>query len=410
MSMDELTIKGQTAPEKNQIEQKKNHIDKWKGTIEGKINSSWNGGMFKPAGWMRVMQGTKIENLKIYGQMRMRTPLVTLMDRITTTVKAFDVPLSRTWINAEKYIAQRDSATRNEAGTGVTDAPTKRPQLGVWYEAQAPNTIQAGDAGVYEGDTDCTYWRDSVVGSYLPRVCTGLRNATRDLPNLNNWMGYEFMTIADLVRGYRAIHNDFNRPKETEGELIEFNDDGGTTAEDRGGGTPRIKVVGAARPYKVYTQGHLQRGRRRNNYTTNYRKTRISGEAGDMQLNAIDTLTHAEWQDKASEMLSRAENAEKNPWDIIAEIRGSKVANQGKVKLIGEREIPMNYQQVSQSPKTLKSLLYPKVHGRFSPVTANPTALVICKSAYSLSGCQIQAMSGQALRILRFILTIIKPT
>lgn len=55
------------------------------------------------------------------------------------------------------------------------------------------------------------------------------------------------------------------------------------------------------------------------------------------------------WEHKIAEARSQAENAQRNDWDIIAEIRGSQLLSEGKVQLIGERVFNLNYASVTQN-------------------------------------------------------------
>ena len=52
---------------------------------------------------------------------------------------------------------------------------------------------------------------------------------------------------------------------------------------------------------------------------------------------------------KIAEARSQAENAQKNDWDIIAEIRGSKKLSEGKVQLIGKTSLNLNYAAITQN-------------------------------------------------------------
>lgn len=57
----------------------------------------------------------------------------------------------------------------------------------------------------------------------------------------------------------------------------------------------------------------------------------------------------AAWESKIAEARSQAENSQANDWDIIAKIRGSRTATQGKVQLIGNRTINLNYAAITQN-------------------------------------------------------------
>lgn len=82
--------------------------------LPGIIGNTWNGGFITTVGFKKIYAGTTIKKYNIAGQIRMNTPLAPLATRLTTTIKAFFVPNSRVWENAEKFSAQKRQGAAGE--------------------------------------------------------------------------------------------------------------------------------------------------------------------------------------------------------------------------------------------------------------------------------------------------------
>ena len=146
------------------------------------------------------------------------------------------------------------------------------------------------------------------------------------------------------LRGRIAIYNDFERNKEYESEIQEYKTD-----------TVSNQEWASYLPYGNQVEKIANcnmRAKRENSYYTNYR-TDIQGfeesyPPEDMSADKA-LITWSQWEHKIAETRSQAENAQRNDWDIIAEIRGSQLLTEGKVQLIGEKVFNLNYASVTQN-------------------------------------------------------------
>lgn len=310
-----------SAPSQSTVKKIDGEIKKsYNQVLKGISASTWNGGICQPVAFKKIYAGTKIKNYNISGQLRSLTPLVPLTTKLTTTFKAFFVPNSRVWTNAEKFSAQKSTSGG--------------------YTKQEPYVTANAITGTGNSAltlTDYIEWRDCIASGYYPRILTGTTGT--------------FLTIGGQMsglplRGYVAIYNDYLRHKELDPEITEFKTDNISSEE--------LKKYRPTRTGGALNDACLKRrGKKRDNYYTNYR-TSLVGQTTtkypDGEVFEGQTLeNHIEWQKTIAEMRENAENAQLNDWEIIAKLRGSRVANQGKVQLIGEKSVGHNYSQVAQT-------------------------------------------------------------
>ena len=106
-----LNIKEQTPAQKNQIQNEKPNIFKSANVLQGYFSNSCNGGMIKPIAYAPVMAGTKHLEYRIKACIRMQTPKTPVFQKLKANFKAFFVPNSRVWDDAEKFLSQKGGAT-----------------------------------------------------------------------------------------------------------------------------------------------------------------------------------------------------------------------------------------------------------------------------------------------------------
>ena len=310
----------------NSILNEKPIVKKTETTLTGYLATSMNGGMIKPIYFKQVMAGEKIKDMKIRMNVKMLTPKTPSFQKLKLVLKTFFVPNKRVWTNADKFEAQKGGATQVKI--------KEIPNLGT---AQLPIFLRGqGNTNVAYTDTDL--WRDSYASSYLPRYLTSMI-----AERYNEQITWPKVSVLPL-RGFKAIYNDMLRNKEYDEPLEEYFDDGVSGEE--------------IHSYFMYNNDNAKklkklilRGRAQDSYYTNYR-TELQGEYTTQpelseRTNALSTLT--EWEKRIAEVRSQAENAQRNDWDIVAEIRGAEKINENIPLLLSTQEIPLNYSMVTQT-------------------------------------------------------------
>ena len=151
--------------------------------------------------------------------------------------------------------------------------------------------------------TDTTAWRDSIAGSYFPRI------KSTETPSQ-----IDTATEVSIIpcRGYIAIYNDYERNKELDPEVIEFNTDN-VSMDETTYYAPKLQPT-IFDNISANNCSLKYRGKKRNNYYTNYRINLV----GDKTTQYPDTTnantqtlqSHTEWQKTIAEMRQNAENAQ----------------------------------------------------------------------------------------------------
>ena len=323
----------QTPTTVNQISNAKPNIERSFRTAKGNIGGSLNGGHNRTIAWFRVMAGTKIESYKLPIKLKMLTPLSPAYQKLTATANFYFVPDSRVYESSEEYYAQA-------GGTSKTKI-TKKPTL----QGKKIPYIDTDQQSYRICLTETTLWRDTIISDYLPRV--GYFEVVDEREHA--WARQENGAVmpeydACLIRGRIAIWNDFERNKQYEAKAIEYKGDTVSDAE-----------WNSYLPISEKNHQFLSmRTRRNNSYYMDYRV-----DAQGYELNPYNALNEdndkaminwANIESQLAELRSQAENAEKNPWDIINEIYGtSKKLSEGKVQLLKRYTFPLNYASVTQS-------------------------------------------------------------
>lgn len=313
----------------NQIDQTKPAIPKSiDNYLVGYLGNSMNGGHDKTIAWKQVMAGERHKEYRIGLNMQMLTPLTPAYQTLKCTLRAFFVPNSRVWTGAENFTGQANRQTEEK----ITVIPnTYGKEIPVVRDSQGNETLL----------TNTCQWRDSWISSYIPRMY----NQHKQPEGYNNDGEMPAMSILP-IRGRIAIYNDFLRNKEYDEEWREYK---GNEVTD----TEWDFLMPKGQEYDENMDFYTGRARRQNSYYTDYRTTlqglQENAPTGNDFVGNNALLNWASWESKIAEARAQAENAQKNDWEIIAEIRGSKKLSEGKVQLIGERTFNLNYSSITQS-------------------------------------------------------------
>ncbi len=312
----------------SQIKQTKPNVPSTTSILSGYIANSMNGGHDKVIAFKQVMAGEKHKEYRLNMNIQMLTPLTPAYQQLKMTIRTYFVPNSRVWKNAEKYTAQKGGTSE-----------IKIEEIPNLYGKVIPQIIgQTENQRV--GLQNTTIWRDSFISTYIPRV-----NGNDIIFDSNYETPLPKVSVLPL-RGRVAIYNDLERNKEYSPEMMEYN---GDTVSDE-----EWESYLPLDPNK--TEFYQMRSRRENNYYTDYR-TELQGlniESPIDNTNAFwegqtQLLEWAAWESKINEARAEAENAQKTDWEIIAEIRGSKLLTEGKVQLIGQKTFNLSYNSVTQN-------------------------------------------------------------
>lgn len=322
----------------SQIENEKPNAPRTKSVLSGYIGGSMNGGHNKVIAWKKVMAGEKHYQYNLKLNMQLLTPLTPAYQQLKCTIRTYFVPNSRVWENAEKYTAQKGGA----AEIKITQIPNLQGKI-------IPPIQDTNEE--YYSLTNQDIWRDAFISSYIPRVGeninqeTDINKANIIMPRIN----------ALPLRGRIAIYNDYERNKEYDAPLQEYNSDQVSQEEWE-----------SYLPLRATQKAQLNmRAKREDNYYTNYRTEYQGFESidpitDDAMVDSQSLIQWANWESKIAEARSQAENAQKNDWEIIAEIRGSKLLTEGKVQLIGKKTFNVNYSAITQNAYNTNSEIQPE--------------------------------------------------
>lgn len=315
-------INEQSPATKNQITNKKPSIIKNANVLQGYFANSINGGHIKPITYKYVMAGEKHMEYRLQASIKMLTPLTPCYQRLKAVFKAYFVPNSRVWNNAEKFLSQKGGSTETKIKKIPNLGGKKIPKI------QTGNQTNTIDIEIF--DTD--FWRDSWANCYIPKYLTGYVAAT----------GNETLPEYSVLpfRGFKAIYNDFERNKEYDNTLYEYKGDTVSQAE--------VEDIFKTDEHNI--ENYIIRGKRQNSYYTDYRTELLGEETTEPNGSANGAMIDlTEWEKRVAELRSQAENAQANDWDIIAKIRGSKKLTEGKVQLLGTKTVGLNYQAITQN-------------------------------------------------------------
>ena len=312
----------------SQVSNEKPNVARSDNKLDGYIANSFNGGHNRTIAWKQVMAGERHKEYVMHLKIRTLTPLTPPYQQLKCTIRSYFVPNSRVWENAEKFTAQKG---------GSSEIKIKEiPHIG----GQDIPYVLSDDNTQNVNLMNTVYWRNGWISSYIPRMGTMEIGENAD----DNTLAFTLPKISALpLRGRIAIYNDFERNKEYDVEIQEFKSDRVSFTEFQS----YLPYGNIEKLEKTY-----MRAKRSNNYYSNYR-TEIQGFEEEYPPNDMSSdtslISWGVWEHKIAEARSEAENAQKNDWEIISEIRGSKLLSEGKVQLIGERVFNLNYASVTQN-------------------------------------------------------------
>lgn len=295
--------------------------------LTGFFANSMNGGHNKPILFKQVMAGEFHKEYRLQGNFKLLTPKTPTYQNLTLTFRTFFVPNVRVWENAEKYTSQKGGSSEIKI--------SEIPNLG----GKEITILDNVDDDARTPLQNTTAWRDSYISTYIPRLGRyGYKQSQ------NSQMPFYILPKVSVLplRGYKAIFNEFLRNKEYDAELQEYKTDTVTTAEWKS--------------YLPDNDGQIapcySRARRNNSYYSDYRTELQGFETAypPTEMSAdVALLNWAQWESKIAEARLQPEMANLTDAQVIAKLRGSKLLTEGKVQLISEKTITLNYAAVTQN-------------------------------------------------------------
>lgn len=272
-----------------------------------------DGGKLYPIMFKEILAGETIESYDLNMITRILTPLVPSFDRMYITAKAFFVPHTRVMENFEKIMA--DKLAANWSGTRELPIMTMTPQ----YKEKIT-------------------FRDTLAARY------GDQNKSSS--TTINML---------LLRGYRAIVNDYIINKEYETPKVEWKNQIPVLAE-REAMYSYNSTTNAPYPNNYI----IEAAQTRKGYLTNIKKNIENLTEPDLDTTTEDgsngtTLAwnrktpHLDWQTRFMQEKQNIANANKTDWEIIADMGGTEPVKADRVEFLGEIDYEMNYQQITQS-------------------------------------------------------------
>lgn len=318
----------------NNIQNQRPGVERSENLLTGWFANSCNGGHNKAIYFKKIMAGERIREFVLEGKFKMLTPISPSYQKLNMTISTYFVPDSRVWKNAEKYIAQRGGSTEEK----IKEIPNTG---GKTY-----GTVESKDDSKTKTlACNTTVWRDSFISSYIPRI----GRSKKVNPSYQLFQELPKYSILPL-RGRVAIYNDFERMKSYDEEMPEYNDD---TVSDAEWQSYNPFIGKTATQYNELSDYYTMRATIPNSYYSDYR-TEMQGDEiylGEA-YNAKPDEQLLRWvniESKANELRQQAENENKNTWEILAEIRGSKKLSEGKVQLLSKKTVTLNYSTVTQN-------------------------------------------------------------
>lgn len=309
----------------NQIKEEKPNAPRVITGLIGNLAVSFNGGHHRTIAYKKVMAGEKHIAYRLQGNIQLLTPLTPAWQKLKMEIQTFFVPDVRVWTNAEKFYAQKGGTSEEK----IAEIPNFKDQTiaGIIDSTNSSINLQ-----------DSTVWRDRWVSSYIPRFSSFNRKDNAD--EETEWIQLPKVSALPL-RGMVAIYNDFLRNKEYDREEPEYKGDTVSYAESESYFRPEIRNLNFEE----------MRCKKNNSYYSDYR-TDVQGFE-TMEPSLADPFSNLnswiQFENLMDAARTQANDAQKNDWDIIAELGGTKPATQGKVQLIGRKVIPLNYSAITQS-------------------------------------------------------------
>lgn len=314
----------------NQIKNDKPNVPKTEAMLSGFVANSMNAAHNKVIAYKRIMAGEFHKEMRLNASFKMVTPKTPNYQNVYITARCYFVPDVRVWKNAEKYTSQKGGATEIKIKS--------RPHLG----GKSIPLVKDIKSTQMTTLSNTEVWRDSYISTYIPRM--GLFTSIDDNMGASTRFFRVLPTVDALpLRGRIAIYNDFERNREFDEALYEY--DGDTVSDSEWKSyLPNNLSIG----YEKFTM----RAKKPNSYYSDYRTELQGFEQDTIQIEGNEENFWADWaslESKIAEMRSQAENAQARDVEIIAKLRGSKLLTEGKVQLIGKKTFKVNYSSVTQN-------------------------------------------------------------
>lgn len=253
------------------------------------------------------MAGQRIKQAWWEGSIKLLTPKTVAYQNLICTARSYFVPCERTYKNYDKFQAFKGGSSDEK----ITELPNLRGKTIPTIKTDTGTFEEQGNSITTLDNT--VFWRDTMISSYLPRTSED---------EIYNYEEEEFQPtpVAPMsvlaLRGRIAIFNDMERNKMYEEPIEEFTDSDIVSDREWESYLPTSE--------EKYAKLRM-RARVPASYFSNYR-TEIQGiESLPPESNPENRLIeYTNWENLTDFARKTVNDSEKNDWDILAELRGSK--------------------------------------------------------------------------------------
>ncbi|QCS36885.1 major capsid protein [Tortoise microvirus 20] len=354
----------------------------------GKIQTTFNGGDLAPISYQIINAGDKILRSSFSGMIRVLAPAVPATDTLTARFRVGFIPMSHI---VENYDAIKANTT--EAGVDRdTNLPwtTTSNVTSNWVSSRPAGPARYQDTGAWKSKVASVFLpnlvKPNMPFSVLPiRAYHEFRNAfcrnKMYMPPTTQFKSqYVSTSERDLIVGTWTNVGDVWTPNIGLGSLGAYGSiakdvvrnnyysnvrnqymQGGFIAGTGGAGVGVGEVIGESSVWS-HAENDFTRMRVTNNATPANEQVSAIIEAYGREINdaptagnvnssrfLLDQMRHADWEMLIAEYRRQIEDAEKNDWEIIAEMGGTTAVRTDRPALLGEFEVPLNYQQITQT-------------------------------------------------------------
>lgn len=296
---------------------KKPKVDRARATLTGYLATGTHGAHLVPMGYLEYLAGAYIDQICFKLMIKLQPLNHVIFDKLKLKVFAVFVPNRRVYKDADKFAAQRSEPLRQSSSQTL---PFMTPS------GQTMPLLSIGGRNI--NSQASTVWRDTVFYHYY------------GTPTIQNSPMTRFNVLP--LRGYIAAYNDIFRDRRVQPEIREFDDATATVEERRqywgfrnDTSTANITIDHQNDLGNTF----IRRMSAEKNYWNSWRPDVLSNND---PVNNTSLQTHVVTQQMIDEFRQQAENINKSDAEVIAEIRGTKIARENECFIIGRKTIDID--------------------------------------------------------------------
>lgn len=299
----------------------KERVRRYTHSLKGLVGNGTHGGFITPMTFMEYLGGTPIDSIEIDTTVKMQPIKHISLDKLKLRVDAVYVPNSAVWDKADEFVAQRSNAF---------SSPISYPMVNFNGIANISLTSNDGQSRILYHMS--TLFRDTVLFNYYGH------NATN--PNNN------FSTSLIILAGYFSAYNKIYSPKNFVPPIPFDNVDNLSAQLLFSGNVSNDINVNSMIQNTNYHNICLQRAPASRSYYNDYRIDVVSDNS---PVDNTSLYSHVVTQKMIDEYRMQSSNAVKTDEQVIAELRGTRVANENIPYIIASDTVPISLSIEPQS-------------------------------------------------------------